>query len=131
MASKNYKYWQPNERDLKDKYGDCVIRALTKVLNKKWQEVFDELVPIARKMQCMPNGDPCFEKYLENNGFEYHGISNKKGTKRPTVDSFTKGHKNGTYFLRVAHHVVASVDGFYYDTWDCGYKSLYGYWEKH
>ena len=128
--SKNYKYWQPNKRDLKDKYGDCVIRALTKVLNKEWQEVFDDLVPIARELQCMPNGKPCFEKYLKDNGFIYHGISNTKGTKRPTVDRFTKDHKKGTYFLRVANHVVASVDGYYYDTWDSGHKPLYGYWEK-
>ncbi len=128
--SKNYKYWQPNKCDLKDKYGDCVIRALTKVLNKEWREVFDDLVPIARELQCMPNGKPCFEKYLKDNGFVYHGISNTKGTKRPTVDRFTKDHKEGTYFLRVANHVVASVDGYYYDTWDSGHKPLYGYWER-
>lgn len=34
MASRNYKYYQPNEKDLKDNYGDCVIRALTKVMSK-------------------------------------------------------------------------------------------------
>ena len=63
-------------------------------------------------------------------GFEYVGISNKKGTTRPTVESFTKEHKEGTYILRVANHIVASVDGMYYDTWDSGHKSLYGYWIK-
>lgn len=26
--------------------------------------------------------------------------------------------------------MVAVVDGKYYDTWDSGYKSLYGYFEK-
>ena len=31
MASRNYKYYQPNDKDLKDQYGDCVVRALTKV----------------------------------------------------------------------------------------------------
>ena len=63
-------------------------------------------------------------------GFEYHGISNKRGTKRPTVDSFAKNHPKGTYILNVANHEVAVVDGKYYDTWDSGYKSLYGYYEK-
>ena len=28
-----YKYYQPNKKDLKDKYGDCTIRALSKALN--------------------------------------------------------------------------------------------------
>lgn len=129
MASRNYKYYQPNQKDLKDNYGDCVIRALTKVTGKAWVDVFDELVPIARELQCMPNGKPCFERYLTEKGFKYHGISNGKGTKRPTVDSFAKTHKSGTYFVKVSNHVVAIVDGVYYDTWDSGHKSLYGYWE--
>ena len=47
-----------------------------------------------------------------------------------TVDSFAKDHPEGTYIVSVAHHVVAVVDGCYWDTWDSGYKSLYGYYEK-
>lgn len=35
-----------------------------------------------------------------------------------------------SYLLKVANHVVAVVDGRYYDTWDSGYKSLYGHYEK-
>ena len=130
MASKNYKYYQPNKKDLKDNYGDCVIRPLTKVLDMEWLKVFDSLLPYARELQCMPNGKPCYEKFLKDNGFSYVGISNKKGSKRPTVDRFAKDHKTGTYVLRVANHVVAVVNGYYYDTWDSGEKSLYGYWEK-
>lgn len=127
---KRYKYYQPNKKDLKDNYGDCVIRALTKITGKEWLEVFEELLPYARELQCMPNGKPVYEQYLKDNGFEYVGISNKKGSKRPTVESFTKDHKEGTYYLIVANHVVASVDGIYYDTWDSKNCCLYGYWVK-
>jgi hypothetical protein len=130
MASRNYKYYQPNKKDLKDEYGDCVIRALTKALGKDWLEVFDEMQPLSRELQVPFNCKPCYEKYIESNGFTYHGISNAKGTKRPTVDRFAKDHPTGVYILRVAHHIVAVVDGIYYDTWDSGYKSLYGYWVK-
>ena len=130
MASRNYKYYQPNKKDLKDDYGDCVVRALTKLLNMEWLEVFNELIPIASDLQCMPNAKPCYERYLKIKGFEYHGISNKKGTKRPTVDRFAKDHKEGAYFVRVANHVVAVVDGVYYDTWDSGECKMYGYWVK-
>ena len=129
MASRNYKYYQPNKKDLKDENGDCVIRALTKALGKEWLEVFDELHPISRELQIPYNNRPCYEKYLEQKGLKYTGISNKKGTKRPTVDEFAKTHKTGTYILRVAHHLVTVVDGIYYDTCDSGSKSMYGYWE--
>ena len=125
----SYKYYQPNKKDLKDKYGDCVIRALTKALNMEWLQVFDEMQPISREMQVPFNCRPCYEKYIESKGLKYIGISNKKGTKRPTVDRFAKDHTTGTYILRVAHHLVTVVDGIYYDTWDSGEKSLYGYWE--
>lgn len=125
-----YKYYQPNSKDVKDRYGDCVIRALTKALNKTWVDVFDELVPIARESQCPMECKPTYEKYLANNNFVYHGISNKKGTKRPTVESFSRANKHGTFFLNVANHCVTVVDGVYYDIWDSGNKSLYGYWQK-
>lgn len=99
-------------------------------MDKEWIEVFDDLVPICREHQCPYNSKPCYSEYLTNNGFEYSGVSNKKGTKRPTVDSFAKDHPEGKYVLRVAHHLVALVDGIYYDTWDSGMKSMYGYYTK-
>ena len=130
MTKSRYRYYQPNKKDLKDEYGDCVIRSLTKVTGKECLQLFEELLPYARELQCMPKWKACYEKYLISNNFLYHGISNKKGSKRPTVDSFTKEHKEGTYLLRVAHHCVAVVDGIYYDTWDSGDCCLYGYWER-
>lgn len=126
----SYKYYQPNKKDLKDKYDDCVVRALTKVLDKDWIEVFDDLVKYARGIQCMPSSKQCYEQYLKDNGFVYIGISNKKGSKRPTVTQFAKEHKKGKYLVNLAGHVVAIVNGKYYDTWDSGRCCLYGYLVK-
>ena len=122
-----YKYYQPNLKDIKDEYGDCVIRALTKAYNKEWLEVFNELLPFAIENQCMPNSRICFENYIEKYGgvWERVKIVNHK---RPTVSSFAKKHKVGTYILRVANHIVAVENGVYFDTWDSGNKSVYGYW---
>lgn len=50
--------------------------------------------------------------------------------KKLNIDYIATEHKKGAYILKVANHVVAVVDGIYYDTWDSGYKSLYGYYEK-
>ena len=128
-----YRYYQPNNKDLKDEAGDCQIRAISKVLNISWVEAFDLTVPICRELQTYTIfGSRNIKKVnaaLEKLGFSYTGISVKKGCKRPTVKEFASSHKNGKYILRVSHHVVACVNGFYYDTWDSGSKSLYGYYE--
>lgn len=127
-----YQYYQPNEKDLKDHVGDCQIRALSKALDLTWLEVFDLITPICREQQVMDIFSCDLNKTkeaMEYLGFTYYGVSNKRGTKRPTVEEFAKKHPNGRYIVVVAQHVVAVVDGKYYDTWDSGYKSLYGYYE--
>lgn len=130
---KRFVYYQPNDKDIKDKYGDCTIRALSKALDLDWVSAYLKTVPYCIKYQA-PNifNLPCkLEAEIMNDlGFNYTGVSNKRGTKRPTVDGFAKDHPKGTYILNVANHEVACVDGKYYDTWDCGHCSLYGYYTK-
>lgn len=131
--AKRWVYYQPNKKDIKDKYGDCQVRALSKALDISWLEAFDLTIPICREIQCYTIFGASLEVKKENLaklGFRYVGVSNKKGTKRPTVDSFAKEHPTGRYICKVAHHVVAVVDGKYYDTWDSGYCSMYGYYER-
>lgn len=131
MPKTLFKYYQPNLKDRKDEYGDCVIRALTKALNKTWLEVFDELVPISRELQIPFNCKPCYEQYLEKyQGYKFVGYKAKRGVRRPTVKDFVKNTKKGTYILRVVHHLVTVVDGQYFDTWDSGECCYYGYWVK-
>ena len=125
-------YYQPNEKDLKDEFGDCQVRALSKVLDCTWLEAFDMTIPICREEQTYTifGGSMSVKKSsLARLGFEYTGVSNKKGTKRPTVKSFAKLHETGRYILKVANHVVACVNGKYYDTWDSGDCCLYGFYE--
>ena len=127
-----YVYYQPNRKDLQDKYGDCTIRALSRVLDASWLETFDRMIPFCREAQVANIfGAPIQVRahLLERLGFKYTGVSIKKGSTRPTVDSFAKTHKTGRYILNVAHHEVAVVDGKYYDTWDSGHKSVYGWFE--
>lgn len=128
--SKYYKYFQPNELDIKDKQPDCSIRCLCKAENIEWLEAFDRLTLIARELWSVLNSKQTYETYLKKNGYVYHKISNAKGSKRPTVETFTKEHKTGTHVLVIANHYVCSKDGYYYDTWDCGQSCLYGYWSK-
>lgn len=127
-----YVYYQPNKKDLRDKVGDCQIRALSKALGLTWSETFDLITPICRDQQVMDVFSCDLAKTKEaltKLGFTYHVISNKRGTRRPTVATFARSHNKGRYIASVAHHVVAIVDGKYFDTWDSGDKCLYGYYE--
>ena len=131
--SKRFCYYQPNSKDLMDKYGDCTIRALSKALGVTWLEAFDIETPFCRREQISGMFDCPLEikkRIMDEIGFDYTGISNKKGSRRPTVDSFAKDHPTGTYICNVAHHEVAVVGGKYYDTWDSGNCSLYGFFTK-
>lgn len=130
MKNKYFKYFQPNKLDLKDKYGDCAVRTICKAENKEWLEAYDLMWSYSREVQSPLNCKYGFEHILKKLGYKYCPISNKKGSKRPTVTEFSKAHTSGTYVLVVANHYVCSKDGFFYDTFDSGDKSLYGYWEK-
>lgn len=127
MKTRN-KYYNPNP--LKKETGDCVVRAICKATEKDWDVVFGELCKLAFDHKAMPNDDEVWKDYLKNNEFIEHKVSNKKGTKRPTVQSFAEKNKSGTFILRVANHIVTCQDGYFFDLWDCGDKSVYGYWEK-
>lgn len=112
------------------KVGDCTIRALSMATGKSWDIVYMDLCEIGFDLKCMPNDDEVLKVFLERNKFERVSIKVTKGSKRPTVQSFTSEHKDGVYILRVANHVVTVKDGLYHDTWDSGTCSVYSYWIK-
>jgi hypothetical protein len=78
----------------------------------------------------MPWEKKAYQPLLKDYGFEYRKLSIKRGDKRPTVESFTKSHRKGVFVVVIANHIVPVVNGQYFDTWDWGDASLYGYWEK-
>lgn len=127
MKTRN-KYFNPNP--LKKNTSDCVVRSLVKATGKDWDTVYRELFEIGLELKVMPSNDEAWKEYLIRHGFVYHKIPVKKGQKRPTVNEFATKNRTGTFVLRVANHVVTCKDGYYYDTWDSGKRSLYGYWEK-
>lgn len=127
MKTRN-KYYNPNPK--KNETSDCVVRAICKATDKEWDMVYKELCDIGFKLKVMPNDAEAWKEYLIQDGFILHKITNKKGSKRPTVQTFAETHKTGTYVLRVANHLVTCQDGYFYDLDDFGNSSLYGFWEK-
>lgn len=125
---RTYKYYNPNPAGKET--SDCVVRALQVVTGEDYKSIYEELFWIGLEKSVMPNDKEAYEQFLKDRGWKYLGVSNKRGTKRPTVEGFTKAHKSGRYFLRVANHVVGTRDGQYLDIWDSGECCLYGWWYK-
>ena len=122
----NFEYYQPNDH----KCGDCAIRAVSKALNVSWNVSLDILSYSAFKIKEPPTSCDNITEALKMYGFKWVPIKPKRGEKRPTVSQFAKEHSDSTYICRVSGHIVCAKDGKYYDIWDSGDKSLYGYWEK-
>lgn len=114
----------PSKRECEDD----VVRALALALHKDWQAVYADLCSVGTNLSCMPGEKACYKTYLEHHGFARVGISNRKGSKRPTVRMFAKTHTEGIYVLQAARRLVTVIDGHYYDIQDCGDKCLYAYW---
>ena len=120
----NFEYFQPNTH----RCGDCVIRAVAKALDVSWEEALTILYNTARKINDVPISTNAITETLKIYGFVWKGLRAVKGEERPTVADFAKTHEIGRYVLSVAHHAVCAIGGKYYDVWDCGFKSVYGYW---
>ena len=125
ISGRNWKWFQPNNH----RTGDCVVRSLCKYLDLDWLSTFDRLVPIARERQeNLGNLLQYADGDVSELGLCWTPISVAKGEKRITVDQFAKRNPTGRFILRVANHVVAVKDGWYWDIWDCGDYTVYGYW---
>jgi hypothetical protein len=127
------RYFNPNPvhgKKKKHDVGDCVIRSMCKALDQDWDTTYREMCELGFELKAMPNDDITWREYLTRKGFIKHSIKVTKGSKRPTVQSFCKEHNKGTFVLQLAGHLVSTVDGYNYDTWDPADCCLYQYWEK-
>jgi len=122
----NFEYFQPNTH----KCGDCHIRSVCAATGMSWMEVLEGLYQKARIMYEPVGSTETITALLADKGYKWIAIKPKRGEKRPTVSEFANDHKNEAYVMRVSSHVVGGKNGKYMDIWDCGDKSLYGYWLK-
>lgn len=109
--------------------GDCVIRALSKALNKSWYDTFIELCLQGLSMCDMPSSNRVWHEYLKSKDYKRFvvPIDFKESY---TIKDFCGEHFKGKYILGTGSHVVAVEDGDYYDTWDSGEEYPVYYWSK-
>lgn len=98
---------------------DCTIRALTKAFNVSWDEAYDALAEHGRELGDMMHKNWVWGDLLIEKGYSRYALPNTC-PRCYTVADFAKDHPIGTYILGTGEHVVAVVDGDWYDTWDSG-----------
>ncbi len=118
-----------NSNPLGFRRGDCVVRALAKILRQSWDRTFIELCLQGFLMADMPNSNDVWQEYLWAKGYRRHKIYNED-PEAYTVEDFCRENPRGRYVLGIKGHVVAVIDGQYIDAWDSGDTEPIYYWKK-
>lgn len=108
---------------------DCTVRAISKATNQSWETCYIGLAVKGFEMRNMPNSNEVWGSYLKDLGYVREGIPNMCPDCY-SVREFCLDHPNGTFLLATGDHVIAVIDGDYYDTWDSGDAIPVYYWFK-
>lgn len=122
-------YVQYNPNPYHKRVDDCVIRGIAKVLGKDWNTVYLGVAMQGFTSKNMPSSNAVWGEYLRHKGFRRYAIPNSCPNCY-TVADFADEHPKGRYILATGSHVIAVVDGDYYDTWDSGEEVPVYYFER-
>lgn len=109
--------------------GDCVIRAISIAEDKDWEDTYAELVLEGYMLHDMPSANFVWGSYLTRKGYKRRAIPNTCPACY-TVAEFAEDYPSGRYILATGTHVIAVINGNYYDTWDSGHEIPVYYWKK-
>ena len=122
-----YKYYNPNP--LSKSVGDCVIRAISKIMDWSWEETYLELCIEGYIQKDLPDANQVWDSYLRKHGFVRKVIPNTCPDCY-TVEDFCHEHPRGEYILATGSHAVAVIDGTYHDGWNSGNEVPIFYYER-
>lgn len=122
-------YVEYNPNPYHKRVDDCVIRGIAKVLGKDWNTIYLGVAMQGFTSKNMPSSNAVWGEYLRHKGFKRYAIPNSCPDCY-TVADFADEHPKGRYILATGSHVVAVVNGDYYDTWDSGEEVPVYYFER-
>jgi hypothetical protein len=122
-----YREYNPNPQSRRT--NDCVIRAIVKVTGYTWESTYISLAGIGLELADMMDANHVWGEFLYENGFRRYIIPNECPTCY-TIRDFCRDYPSGEYILATGSHVVAVVDGDYYDSWDSGDEVPIYYWRR-
>lgn len=117
----NYQYLNLNPAHLNT--GDCTIRAISLLMDQSWEWTYFMVCLQGFLLYMMPSTNEVWSEYLYQSGY-------RRRVAYGTVNDFCIEHPIGKYLLALNGHVVAVIDGIYYDTWDSGNETVLYYWRK-
>lgn len=109
--------------------GDCTVRAISVLLNQSWRDTHADLSMTSYYLSDMPSSNASWGEYLILNGFRRRVIPDTCPACY-TIKEFCMDHPKGRFLVATGSHVVAVIDGDYYDTWDSGYEVPIYYYER-
>lgn len=113
----------PNPHGIK--VGDCVVRAISIVLGQSWEQTYADLSLQGYVMADMPSSNNVWSAYLRSKGFVCEAVAEPM-----TISDFAEEKKEGSFLAATGTHVVAVIDGNYYDAWDSGDEIVSFYFYK-
>lgn len=118
-----------NPNPLGSYVGDCVIRALSIAMDKSWSETYIDVCLHGFLLCDMPSSNYVWGDYLKQSGYKSSFIS-PECPNCYTVKDFCKEHPSGRYIVGTGSHVLAIINGNYYDSWDSGSEHPIYYYSK-
>ena len=109
--------------------GDCTVRAISMATNNGWAETYLDLCLFGLLMADMPSANAITAAYLKKKGFQRKNIP-ETCPDYYSVKDFCRDHKDGIFVLGTGTHMVAVINGDYYDAWDSGDELPVYYFEK-
>lgn len=123
-----FRFYNPNPNKLI--VGDCVIRAVSRLLEEDWDATYARISLQGFVMKDMPSSNGVWGQCLLDNKFEPVMSICQYRNPPCTVRSFVEDHPTGRFLLFIGGHVVTVVNGDYYDTWDSGDEVPLFYWKE-
>lgn len=123
----SYIYYNPNP--LHKSTVDCTVRAVSRLFDMDWDDAFLALMAESFVLKSLPSSDKVWGDYLFHHGYFRVALPNTCPDCY-TVRQFAEEHPRGRYLLKTHEHVVAVVDGDYYDAFDSGDEVPIYYFER-
>lgn len=122
-------YIYENRNPFNKRVGDCVIRAISKVMNMSWEDVAIDLSIMMVTEGDVVNSNALWGEYLSLNGYR-KGILPDTCPNCYTLKDFCRDYPLGTFVVCTGSHVIAVIDGDYFDVFDSGDEVVTYYWER-
>lgn len=105
-----FEYYDPYpKKHIKD-LNDCYIRAICKATGLEYDKVYYDLFDIAKRDLLQMNDNSVITSYLGRFNYKVTFPNNK------VMLEFMIEHKEGRYLIATKKHIVAYIDGVFYDT---------------